>query len=383
MSAGGPLHVLHVIGGLQLGGAETLLYRLAIRPDPDVRHEVVCLGRRDWYSEPLEKHGIAVHHLDMVTPKSFVRGIPRFARLVRRLRPDVIQSWMYLSNILSGLFGRTAGIPVVWGIHASTLEHMGKASRLSAFAGGLGARWLTDHVVNCSAASAEIHRRLGYDRAPGTIVPNGYDALAFVPDDQARAKTRQILGIRSEQFALGTVSRWHPEKDVPTLLEALAILRRRGLAPLALLIGNGLDDGSPALGEAIRNPGLAGTVKLLGMRSDVPDLARAIDLHVLPSRTEAFPNVVAETMLSGTPNAVTDVGDSAAMVGGSGWIVPPRRPDLLADAIDHAHREWHDHPAQWQDRRNAARQRIAANFTAEAMCASYERIWREAAGRAA
>lgn len=382
MNAGKPLHVLHVIGGLQLGGAETLLYRLAIGDDDNVRHEVICLGARDWYSEPLERHGVTVHHLEMVTPTSFLRGIPGFARLVRRLRPDVIQAWMYLSNILSGVFARTAGIPVIWGIHASTLEHVRGASLLCANAGGLGARWLTDHVVNCSARSADFHARKGYGRVPGTVIHNGYDSKAFGPDPEARDITRKSLGIEPGQFLLGTVSRWHPEKDIPTLLAALAILRDNIPQPKILLVGIGLDEANPALEQAMRDHGVAEDIACpLGRRSDVADLARAIDLHVLPSAAEAFPNVIAETMLSGTPNAVTNVGDSATIVGDTGWVVPPRRPDLLADAIAQAYGEWRDQPTLWDERRASARERIASNFTAAAMRASYERVWRAAAGR--
>lgn len=381
MSAAQPLHVLHVIGGLQLGGAETLLYRMAIRPDENIRHEVICLGSRDWYSEPLEKHGVTVHHLGMVGPASFLRGIPGFARLVRRLRPDVIQSWMYRSNFLSGVFGRTAGIPVIWSIHTSTLDHVGGGSRVLAHASGWGARWLTDHVVNCSARSAKLHDRMGYGRAPGSVIHNGYDAQMFVPDEEARGRSRASLGIEAGQFVVGTVSRWHSEKDIPTLFEALSLLRQRGLQPVSLLIGLGLDDANRVVRQAIRDWGLADTVRPLGMRQDVPDLARAIDLHVLPSRAEAFPNVIAETMLAGTPNAVTDVGDSAVMVGDSGWVVPPGRPELLAEALEQAHDEWRDEPDRWAARRIAARNRIAAKFTDSAMRADYERIWRAAAGR--
>ncbi len=86
-------------------------------------------------------------------------------------------------------------------------------------------------------------------------------------------------------------------------------------------------------------------------------------------------------MLAGKPNAVTDVGDSAVMVGETGWVVPPRRADLLADAIVRAHGEWSERPEQWRKRGASARERIATNFTADAMRADYVRIWRAVAGR--
>ena len=95
--------------------------------------------------------------------------------------------------------------------------------------------------------------------------------------------------------------------------------------------------------------------------------------------SEAFPNVVAETMLSATPNAVTDVGDSAMIVSGSGWTVPPGEPDKMADAIETAFHEWRDRPGDWERRRAAARQSIVERFTFERMVTVYQRVWREVA----
>jgi glycosyltransferase involved in cell wall biosynthesis len=112
----------------------------------------------------------------------------------------------------------------------------------------------------------------------------------------------------------------------------------------------------------------------------VDSLARALDLHILASGGgEAFPNAVAETMLSGTPSVVTDVGDCAYLVGGSGWTVPPRNPEAMAEAIRQAHEEWRDDPAKWADRGADARQRIVDNFSIDRMISAYEEVWRSVA----
>jgi len=105
-----------------------------------------------------------------------------------------------------------------------------------------------------------------------------------------------------------------------------------------------------------------------------------MDLHVLASASEAFPNVIAETMLCGTPNVVTDVGDSAIIVGDSGWVVPPRDPHQLARAITAAYDEWEQHPTDWQQRRDTVRRRIADRFTMKKMADAYEAVWRKVAG---
>jgi len=374
-----PLHVLHVIGGLELGGAETLLYRLATHPSADVRHEVICLGERDWYSSRLENAGVAVHHLGMNSPASMVKGVGALGRLIRSAKPDVIQSWMYFANVLAGLSGRRAGVPVTWGIHATNVGRSGVATRLCAYGGGAGAWWLTDYVINCSQRSADVHASLGYSRAPHGVIPNGYDPAAFYPDEVKRASVRASLGIAPDRFVVGSVSRWHPDKDVPALFRAMSLVRRGGIDACCVLVGRGLDESNAALAHAIEEAGLKDRVLALGLRDDVADVLRALDLHVLSSRSEAFPNVVAESMLCGVPNVATDVGDSAQMIGETGWVVAPGDADAIADAVEQAQCEWHERPEEWKRRRAAARQRIVDHFTFDRMVQAYEGLWRKLA----
>ena len=373
-----PLRVLHVIDGLGLGGAETLLWRLVQR-DSDIEHEVVCIGGRDWYSSEMEKRGIRVHHLEKTGPSSLPSAIPALRRLIRKTHPTVVQSWLYRSNMLSGVAALQTGIPCVWSIHCSSLEPLSPAARIFVRLTGMAARWLPNFVINCSSRSAKLHAGLGYSRAAGAIVPNGYDPSSFFPDQESADATRKELGIPPDAFLVGAISRWNAFKDVPNLLAAAGIAFRAGVPLKCLLIGDGLEAGNFELADSISAQQCPDLFLPLGRRSDVPALARAFDLHVLSSASEAFPNAVAETMLSGTPNAVTDVGDSGLMVGGTGWVAPPRDPEKLAGAIVAAYREWRDKPADWRRRQTEARNRIAENFSLERMAEQYESIWLQVA----
>ena len=377
------LRVAHVIGELELGGAETLLYRLAKHRLPGVEQHVICLGKPGWYSTRLSDRGIDVRHLAMSPSIVALRGIRRLRAALREVAPDVVQSWMYLSNLLSSLAVGRSGTPVVWSIHNSSLKDAGLASRLSAYAGGAAAGRLASFVINCSQHSTRLHAKLGYSAVPSAVVANGYDPSTYRPDAEARAAVRQVLGVSDETFLVGSIARWHPHKDIPTLLRAIRIAAEGGVPLRCLLIGRGLGHGDEELAAAIRNAGCEELVVPLGPRSDISTLARALDLHVLSSRSEAFPNAVAETMLSGTPNVVTGVGDAAAIVGAEGWIVAPASPSKLADAIVEAHGEWSQEPAKWQRRRDASRQRIVENYTFEKMANAYADIWRKVAAEAA
>lgn len=372
------MRVLHIIGGLGPGGAEALLYRL-VRSNSNVEHQIVCLGDRDWYSSLLEAENITLHHLGVRSGRSTLTAAFQLFRLIRQSRADVVQTWLYRSNLVGGIFSRLAGVPVVWGIHNASFEPLGFWSRVQIRISGVLVRLVPNFIVNCSRRSADIHSTIGYGRAPGAVIHNGYESTVFRPDDRSRMRVRETLGIGKDVFVAGCITRWISYKDVPTLLRAVRICADRKVPLACLLIGNGLGSDNQELMQQIHVHGCGELVVPLGVRSDVPDLARAMDVHVLPSLTEAFPNVVAETMLSGAPNVVTDVGDSSLIVGETGWVVPPRSPYDLADSIVEAWREWEENPSAWNNRRSVARSRIVENFSFDRMAAAYEEVWRRLA----
>ena len=98
-----------------------------------------------------------------------------------------------------------------------------------------------------------------------------------------------------------------------------------------------------------------------------------MDIHILSSKTEGFPNVVAESMACGTPCIVTNVGDSALIVGKTGWIVPPKNSIKLANAIEKALSEIGK--KNWKKRCDQARLRVKNNFGISKMIKSYNIIW--------
>lgn len=101
----------------------------------------------------------------------------------------------------------------------------------------------------------------------------------------------------------------------------------------------------------------------------------ALDVHVLSSTTEGFPNVVAEAMACGTPCVTTNVGDAALIVGDTGWVVPSSNSEQLFEAITKALNEKQTNADAWNARQQAARQRIEENFSIETMVGKYHRVW--------
>jgi glycosyltransferase involved in cell wall biosynthesis len=179
-----------------------------------------------------------------------------------------------------------------------------------------------------------------------------------------------------DTFILGFVARFDPQKDHANLLCALQLLRHRGKTFHCVLVGTGMDADNTELQALLRKFGVADVVSLLGRRDDVPAVMSALDVHVLSSLGEAFPNVLAEAMACGTPCVTTDVGDARYIVGATGWVVPSQNPDALCIGVEQAMHAWGVSHSLWQIRRKAAREHIANNFSIERMASAYADVWK-------
>jgi glycosyltransferase involved in cell wall biosynthesis len=369
--------ICHIITGLNDGGAEAVLYRLC-KHDASNQHQVVSLSGYGKYGPMLEALGVSVTTLNMSSWRPSPLAFIRLVRLLRREEPDFVQTWMYHADLFGGLAARTAGIKnVVWGIRQTILEPGTSKKKTIWIAGVLATlSWrLPAKIIVCAQRAMDVHEELGYDRTKMRFIPNGYDLAEFQPSRDPQGYFRAILNVSTTSPLIGVVGRFDPYKDHLNLLDALVILRNRGISFQCLFVGSGLDQSNSKLVASIAERGLAGSLLLLGQRADIPKIMNALDVFVLPSYAEAFPNVVAEAMACETPCVVTDVGDTAYIVGDTGWVVPPRSSERLADAIEVALNELGSQA--YAERRTAARKRIEENFDIDIMVRRYNDIWQE------
>ena len=374
--------VLHVITGLDDGGAQAVLYRL-VRSDRNHRHVVVALMTKGKYGPLLSDAGVRCHCLAMPRGRLTVRGLARLVRIVRQEKPDVVQTWLYHGDLVGGVAARLAGAPrIVWGVHNTTLEP-GRPKRSTILVARTCAalsRWIPDRIVTPSGRATEVHAALGYAAGTFEIIPNGCDVVLFAPDELARRRLRDEWRVRPEDFLFGMVARFDAQKDHANLLAAFDLVRARHPAVRLLLVGRGMTKENRAWFDEVERRQLRPAVIALGPRDDIPAIMNALDAHVLSSAYgEAFPNVVTEAMACGTPCIATDVGDAAVMIGETGWIVPPRDPPALAAAMEVAIDARRKAPG-WEARRTACRGRIVEHYTIDRMVAAYGRVWDEATG---
>lgn len=371
------MNILHIITGLNDGGAEAVLYKL-VNACKDHHHSVVSLMDTGKYGPMLEKIGVPVMCLNMPRGRVSITGLRTLWRVLTQKEHDIVQTWMYHADFLGGVLARLAGAHrVFWGIHHSTLEPDKSRYKTIAIArvnGWLSHCIIPTAIVCCAERARETHRALGYASEKLIVIPNGYDLSHFQPDNEARMRLRTEWGVTDGMPLVGMVGRFHPVKDYENILRAMVQLRQAKKAFRFVLVGKGLDASNPKLVSWLKEYSLRDDVLLLGQRDDVPDVMNALDMHVLSSTSEAFPNVLAEAMACGTPCVTTDVGDASLIVGDTGWVVPPRDSQALAGAIQDALEQYKNVNA-WQARKVAARKRIECKFSIETMVAAYNQLW--------
>ncbi len=368
------IKVVHIITALGSGGAERVLYLVATgrTEGHEVRPVVISLTDAGIYGPKLREAGVELHCLGMQQGRSPLSACLSLVRLLRRLRPDVLMTWLYHADLMGTLAGRLAGVrPIIWNVRCSDMDFARYAPTtrriVKVLARLSGVPWA---VATNSEAGRRAHADLGYHPKRWIYLPNGYDTSLWKPDAEDRARVRGELGFSDTDRVIGLIARVDPQKDHASFLAAAAELVAKRQDARVLLVGRGTRE--LPLPDALRSATLAA-----GERQDVPRLTRALDVLVSSSAYgEGFPNVIGEAMASGVPCVATDVGDSALIVGDTGRIVPPRDPAALAAAIG----ALLDLPREELSAlRTRCHERIQTVFSLETCLQSYANLIREAA----
>ena len=371
------MRILHVINGLNVGGAEVMLAELLeqFKVQDDIDCAVVSLKDIGEIGERLQENGIEVQALDMISGVPDIRGYFKLRRIASNFKPDLIQTWLQHADLLGGLVGKSLGVPVVWGIHFS-LASLGNTKWLHRVIAHLCMLWAEDlsaAVISCAHSSSADHIKAGYPKALIQTIPNGVSTQRFRPNNGARVALRQALDISDSCTVIGMVARYHPLKNHRLFLKAAARLREALPEVRFILCGSGVDQENRELVGLIERWGLADHIELLGVEWQMPQVYAGLDILTLCSDSEAMPIVLAEAMSCGVPCVATDVGDCKALMGGLGAIVPSR-PRALVEGWVSVLEELERGAERL---REEVRERICADFSIEQSAERYLRVYRE------
>lgn len=326
-----------VITGLSGGGAETMLYKLLqhidrSRFDPTV----ISLTTKGDIGPNIEALGIPVHSLEMrprlPSPLRFIHLV----QLMRRLKPEVVHTWMYHADLLGGLAARLAGIrSIAWGIRHSNLmpaQNKGTTLMTMRFCAWVST-WLPQYILSCSERATLVHVAAGYCANKFVLIPNGFNLERFSPDFAARVCVRNELGLASNTLLVGLVGRYDLQKNHLGFVDAAKRVNQAMPSVHFVMAGTEVDWGNHTLVQAIEKAGLRHHFHLLGRLGDISRLMASLDILASSSFGEAFPNVLGEAMSCGVPCVVTDVGDSADIIGDTGRAVASGDMNGLAQHI--------------------------------------------------
>ncbi len=372
--------ILHLITRLDRGGsAENTLLTVAGLAPP---FRPTLLAGRTREPSPLLARLADTVEVEMVpelvrpiSPGRDLVALYRIYRRLRRERVDLVHTHSSKAGILGRVAARWAGVP--------RLVHTPHGHVFTGYAGpavtGLYVRlerWaarFTDRIVGLTDREAQDHLARGIGRPDQFVtIPSGVPLAAFEAPAVPPERVKAALGLPPDARVIGSVGRLEPIKGHRVLVEAFQQLAPRAPDVALVLAGDG--ELAAPLRAACNRAGLAGRVRFLGWRTDVPDLLHAFDVFVLPSLNEGMGRALVEAMAAGRPIVASRAGGIPEVLGDdeAGILVQPGEARALAAAIETCLAE----PDLGARLGKAARER-ARRYSVEAMVEKLEALYRE------
>jgi glycosyltransferase involved in cell wall biosynthesis len=370
--------ILQVINNLETGGAETMLLRLMECLDRDRFDPVIVTMIEPGSLAPrFRELGIEIHALGAKPGRISPGVLMRLRRMVLGLEPDLIQSWLYHSNLAVFLARalQRRSVPLCWNIRHSVddIQNEPWLTRQVIRAGARFSHRVSAVVFNSQRSFAQ-HQGLGFSCPRQEVVPNGFDLDSFKPDGFARKHVLMRLGLDDSVHLVGLAGRQHPMKNHHGLAEICSDLVSNDLDIHLLFAGRGCDSGG-ALDPLCGLPGMSDRIHLMGEQRPLAPFLNSLDCLVVPSLWgEAFPNVLAEAMACGIPCVTNDVGDASEILGDQSRVCPPGDSEALSAALRRVLlMSSEDRASLGRD----GRTRISERYELRSITHRYERLWEE------
>lgn len=375
MTEDATIRVCHVITGLGLGGAERSLAELVPRLRAhQIESAIVSLRSGGALASLIRGMDFKVAEIGIDGSIPSIRAARSLVAAVRGFAPDLLQGWMYHGNVAASVASRflSRRIPLLWNIRTSIEPRDGlRIAAPGIIPASRMLRRSPDLVIFNSRAGRRTHLAAGIRGRRSKVLPNGFDLDRFRPNEGARAEMRAKLGLAGEVL-FGCVARLDPLKGHRVLLKAFAEAAPSMPNARLLLVGTGVEHGNSAFHEFVPRELDSRRVIPIGPVEDVSPWLAAMDIAVMPSLVEGFPNALGEAMACGLPCIASDAGDARVMLAGLGDIVPVGDVSALAKSLARAYRL---DPAQRREMGIAARARIEGHYSNARMAKSYADLY--------
>lgn len=314
------MKILYVITGLGLGGAEKVVCDLADQMSGKGHEVKIAYLTGDKVISP-KSPNIEIIYLGLNGINSFVSASFKYRQLLRKFCPDIVHAHMVHANIFTRLNRIINHIPKL----ICTAHNSNEGGKLRMLAYHY-TNFLSDKNTNVSKeATQSLINRGAFNQSNVITVYNGIDIDKF----------SKLSGYKQDRETIRFISigRFNEQKDYPNLLNAITkISSKKNLS--FDIVGDG--ELRPLIEDLIQSLDIGDKVKLLGRRSDIPDLLDNSKFLILSSKHEGLPTVVIEAMACGCFVIATDCGGTAEIMGDTGILVPPQDSQALAQAMQQA-----------------------------------------------
>lgn len=332
--------IWYFIGALAVGGAERTLVDLVNNVDRERYDVTIWTMFDDNVLAPDVDPAIPIKTLGMKNrrdsdtfvggasnPLDYVRVPLRFIRAVRRERPDIIQSFLFLDNTIARVAGlvspETLVVTGARGLQNRTNPVVKAVDRLLIP--------LSDYIVSNSNSGAATYVKRGANPDRVDVVHNGRNLDAFI--EATPAPLREEFDVPADAPLVGMVSRLVPKKGQVDLVDAWPRVQESHPDAHLVFVGDGPE--RVALETRAASLGVADRIHFAGNRNDVPEVLAALDVFVFTSYSEGLSGALLEAMASGTPIVATGIVENRELVtdGETATLVPTHAPDAVARAI--------------------------------------------------
>lgn len=364
--------IVHIIIGLNVGGAELMLKRLVLHSQKkgNFHHEVISLTDLGLIGKDLKEAGIRVYTLNMRSALSIFSIYFSLRKLLKEIKPDIVQTWMYHADFLGGLAAKSLDIQkIIWGIRTTDVTQ--GASRLTVGLRKICAKLsysIPTDIVCAANVSKDVHIRIGYDASKMHVIPNGFELDKLVATEEDRNIIRQEFNIPRDATVIGSVGRFNVVKNQKFFVEVARELVKTDPNLIFMLVGRDNTADNNELMGWLREHHLIDNFRLLGQRNDIPLCLKAMDIFCLHSKTEGFPNVLGEALIMGLIAVSLDVGDAKYLLNNPKFISNHRK---MADKILHIIEKYKYYKIEAEYTRKI----IIDNFDLNKIIAIYEKLY--------
>ena len=374
------MKILHIINSMGNGGAESVLYRL-VTNDLKNQHIIISLFDGHFYNNKLHKDNIKHYIIAKKFNLLWFIKIIKLPLLIIYLKPNIVQTWMYHSNLIGGFFAYILFFKkIFWNVRHSNFDKKIELKyKFVLYISSFLSKIVPNKIIYCSKSSMHYHHSIGFETSKSLLIYNGFKDISKDIDLKFKNQFKKKYKITSNTILLGNIGRWHKQKDHNNLFLSLSLIKKnkKNINFKLILIGNNISKKNNELINLINFYKLKKNIIIIDQTQEIYNIYSVIDISISSSAFgEGFSNFLSESMICGTPCIATDVGDSKSIINKFGWLVMPNNSFDLYNTIYKAI-EIKKNVNKWKNIKLNSKKYILNHYSLVKMINKYKKYWNE------